>query len=132
MKLTTVTRKERIEPLTERQVQEALFARGEAPDVQRVERILVAIRPVDRAIAELIAAGDVIISDASDRRATLPSAQADAFAGVLGSVIEHTDTLLYVRGAMVSNTLALDDEDVPALIALASGIAASIHQAART
>jgi hypothetical protein len=121
----------RIEPLNAGHIHDILRARGGVPDSAQIEKILLATRHVDLALAGLASAADLMVTDANARQGALASEQVDAFTGSLGAVIEQADALLMVREAFVVDELPLDDEDVPKLVVMAMELSSAIRRSAR-
>lgn len=111
-------------------IRAALLTRDIEPTEDLVETILQRTKPVDDAIQDLMLAGDVITDDVSARNGDMEEADAQVVTSVLARLIDTTDALLLVRGAMVAADFAGDDNDVPALIAIAHETSAAVRKAA--
>lgn len=111
-------------------VRATLEARGEQPNQSQIASILECTGRFDDAIARLKAAGDHLLGDFQARKEQLPAEQQEAFERVLGRVVEHTDTLMLVRDAVLTVVLSVGDADIDALLALAGAVSGQVLQAA--
>ncbi|CAE6822118.1 hypothetical protein R70006_06251 [Paraburkholderia domus] len=85
---------------------------------------------IDAERERLQKAGDILIKDLEQRGNTFPADQREGFQRVLGTVIEHTDSLNFAREGIVNNFIGADEPEVTALLATAGAISSRILAAA--
>lgn len=109
---------------TEEGQSSALISAGNAPGEMKVTAL------IDRIVARLKIAGDVILRDLATRNVELIVDQREAANFSLGAVIEHTDSLLLMRSSIENSVVSADDSDVAALMQCGGALADEILLAA--
>ncbi|HEY0821582.1 MAG TPA: hypothetical protein VGD46_22590 [Rhizobacter sp.] len=115
-------------PVTAELVLALLAAQGRARDDALVQQVVDAAANMQRVLARLRAAGDVILGEVHNA-AELPGEQVAAAERALTRVIEHTEALMLVRQSVTALTLPADDAEIVALIATADAIAEAVMAA---